>query len=295
MKTEYLVKFRDTSNELYHHGILGQKWGDRNGPPYPLGSGKHSISERSDISKTKREELKSNLYKAINKYKEEAEYYSYKDEDTLAKKFSYASTTIKKDFVDGEGYHRLPAALSNDYRTIEENDDGTQRILVTRETPGYSFTVPTFAITIQEGDKLYVAGYTNEGIIRRGIGDKAVEGITKAYNNDSSLIKSGKKITLTDALRDDDLVEELSNNPDVKNLFSFYDEAQKVRSEAAVDRIANEHGGYHKLFGDTTKVAEKIVADRYGDAANSHIVGVKYGNTDQSYMLLRGIYLNKHK
>ena len=27
-------------NELYHHGIKGQKWGVRNGPPYPLGSGK---------------------------------------------------------------------------------------------------------------------------------------------------------------------------------------------------------------------------------------------------------------
>lgn len=33
------------SNELYHHGILGQKWGHRNGPPYPLGSGDHSKSE----------------------------------------------------------------------------------------------------------------------------------------------------------------------------------------------------------------------------------------------------------
>lgn len=32
--------------ELYHHGILGQKWGDRNGPPYPLGSGDHSAKEK---------------------------------------------------------------------------------------------------------------------------------------------------------------------------------------------------------------------------------------------------------
>lgn len=34
------------SEYLSHHGILGQKWGKRNGPPYPLGSGDHSVSEK---------------------------------------------------------------------------------------------------------------------------------------------------------------------------------------------------------------------------------------------------------
>lgn len=38
-------------NDVYityfqHHGILGQRWGKRNGPPYPLGSSDHSASER---------------------------------------------------------------------------------------------------------------------------------------------------------------------------------------------------------------------------------------------------------
>lgn len=32
--------------ELAHHGILGMKWGKLNGPPYPLGSGDHSSSEK---------------------------------------------------------------------------------------------------------------------------------------------------------------------------------------------------------------------------------------------------------
>lgn len=34
------------TNELYHHGVLGQEWGKRNGPPYPLSSSDHSSSEK---------------------------------------------------------------------------------------------------------------------------------------------------------------------------------------------------------------------------------------------------------
>lgn len=36
----------DLYGEIYHHGILGQKWGRQNGPPYPLAVGSHSASEK---------------------------------------------------------------------------------------------------------------------------------------------------------------------------------------------------------------------------------------------------------
>ena len=42
-----MLKHNDVrSNLLRHHGIKGQKWGVRNGPPYPLGVSDHSASER---------------------------------------------------------------------------------------------------------------------------------------------------------------------------------------------------------------------------------------------------------
>lgn len=41
--TNYRIIYSD---HLAHHGILGQKWGKRNGPPYPLDSKDHSIREK---------------------------------------------------------------------------------------------------------------------------------------------------------------------------------------------------------------------------------------------------------
>ena len=51
---------------LYHHGIAGQKWGKRNGPPYPLKPNAHSPSEKKAGWKSS---LSSNtdINKRINK------------------------------------------------------------------------------------------------------------------------------------------------------------------------------------------------------------------------------------
>ena len=37
--------------ELYHHGIKGQRWGVRRGPPYPIGEGKARRGGRKSLNK----------------------------------------------------------------------------------------------------------------------------------------------------------------------------------------------------------------------------------------------------
>lgn len=40
---------------LSHHGILGQKWGVKNGPPYPLGGGDYTPREKREIYKKRKQ------------------------------------------------------------------------------------------------------------------------------------------------------------------------------------------------------------------------------------------------
>lgn len=97
------------SNYLAHHGILGQKWGHKNGPPYPLDEGDHSSSEKkagwrkSLASAIKDHKKKKQRVKALEKArktkaenaKKAAEKQAYEDEKQRVLKSGKASEILK--------------------------------------------------------------------------------------------------------------------------------------------------------------------------------------------------------
>lgn len=59
------------STVLCHHGILGQKWGKKNGPPYPLDAEKHSAAEKAaGYAKSIKSKIQNGSKKLISNAKE---------------------------------------------------------------------------------------------------------------------------------------------------------------------------------------------------------------------------------
>lgn len=98
-----------TGSDLYHHGILGQKWGRKNGPPYPLGASDHSAAEKkAGYQKS----LQKGKYQEYNKYSKPYSKMGHTEaQDSYMKNRKIALKNAKEAFKD----IKRTAKLANRY------------------------------------------------------------------------------------------------------------------------------------------------------------------------------------
>lgn len=104
-KNQFVVIHKSSNDRvLIHHGIAGQKWGQRNGPPYPLDYRNHSYIEK--IGKYQYQPDKDNLKK--NKPlpnmtgKKDLDYKTVKDAYGKARYATAAKKEIQRELTKAE-------------------------------------------------------------------------------------------------------------------------------------------------------------------------------------------------
>ena len=88
-------------NYLEHHGILNQKWGRRNGPPYPLDKEDHSAAEKKTLSKSFSGKRHEEMYD--RKTNSNAQL-SEKEKNKISKKYQKLASKSQKEVVNTSNY-----------------------------------------------------------------------------------------------------------------------------------------------------------------------------------------------
>lgn len=211
-------------NELYHHGILGQEWYKRNGPPYPLRASNHSASEK-----------KAGWRKSLDKSDEKGYNKSSKSSDTPTTKPAKKGLTSnqKKAIAIGAAATVTALAVYSAYKT------GHLQGVISRGKQSAE------AALSSTGNNQFYAGSL---------------GGNKSSNNSKKIVDSvlsAEKVGITKLSKPESLAETLRNvNP------SRFDPAYKNNCTFASVTGFLRLKGYDVIAGDTggkTKDGRKLI------------------------------------
>lgn len=226
------------TNELYHHGVLGMHWGQRNGPPYPLSPGAHSPSEKKagyqrsigggevhtgarkkqsfaeKLGERKKAKQRMKNLKKARKVREQNKKMAAKKEEILRKGSAKDVAKIKDQLTD-EDYKKVFNRLDNENKL-------EQRINANVKTGQERFnsivsTIGTLKTASENAINLY-----NNG--------------AKVYN---TFNKSGKKLKIIGE-KDTSFVDNLINKANVDKVNKNRDKLNGKELAAALSRLKTE-------------------------------------------------------
>lgn len=149
------MNYRIVKNDDYlsHHGILGQKWGKRNGPPYPLDAEDHSASEKKAGWRKSLDGSAKGYQKALNSYEREKTRLVFDNANYVAKARKAEHKAIKAGYRHGSNSKQVAkwvkknneaANKANEIKSlIDEGDKEVSKLLDEIGEKGYTVAAKT--------------------------------------------------------------------------------------------------------------------------------------------------------
>lgn len=215
------------SNYLAHHGILGMKWGKKNGPPYPLGSGDHSASEKKAGWKKSLGGGRNEEHYATTKKKksrlERAADAAQRDADNL-RKYGYKEEADAVQKVANR--NREKAAEKENNNGIELTDAQKKAIKIGLGVAAGAAIVAGSAYVAKQGKIKVLEGLAKEGAQR---GEAYVHEFMRMKRNSDNayaIAKAAKEV----------------GNKSTANLFEMYGDRFMGNAEVARGNALREAG-----------------------------------------------------
>lgn len=127
---KYYAKCYD--DHLVHHGILGQKWGHRNGPPYPLSADDHSSAEKklnkaSDLDNygTKSHAGRKRYQDTNSSFKNQNDVVNYSKKFSINSKYVKAAIAVGAAAAVGYGVYKIASSNKQDFKSVDSDTNSS--------------------------------------------------------------------------------------------------------------------------------------------------------------------------